>query len=144
MLPGAFVWDVAAMAGCSLDALAERVMLGHPFAIDVDAERCHVMWGLRAVRLWCQPHPTPFGSGWIAAPCLATRPLPFGGTAAAGPEGPEPADDGPARDPASLLPSSSSFSFHAPPSSAVPLPGLGAVALGIGVDDCFAEGPTCR
>ena len=127
MLPGGFVWDISPMSALSIDDAVQLVERGEPFGVAVDADRCEVMWGVRWSRVWCTPSPTSFGPGWVVRPSLTNLPLPLcGGAAAAGPEGPESADDDPSR--TRISTSLLLHPFHAP-SSAHPPQGVCA-ALG--------------
>lgn len=144
-LPGALAWDLGAMTGLSLDALAPFVTSGRPFTVAVDADRCERMWARRWSVVVATPITTPFGPAWSCTAQTQSPPPSFlcGGTAAAGPVGPDQPTTAPALTPRLLLHSSLIFSRALPFSD---VPSLGPVrpggALGIGVDDCFAEGLT--
>ena len=139
-LAGALAWDLAPMTGLSLAVLAPFVTSGSPFTVYVDAVVCERMWGRRWSVVVATPITTSFGPGWSCTSSDQSPPpfLPCGGTAAAGPVGPDQPTTAPALTPRLLLPSSLIFSRALPFSD---VPSLGPVRPGgaLGYEKGFAS-----
>lgn len=133
------VWDVSAMSGLTLDAVAALVLTGAPFVLEVDPYRCSVMWGPAWSRIEATPMRSSLGPAWRVRSLPLPSSLPScGGTAAAGPVGPDQPTTAPALTPRLLLPSSLILS-RALPFSDVPPPGPERSALALGTEKHIAS-----